>query len=380
MNRGESLKMFGLFVIGSLLMAGLYFKAFSPQFWHENGPKAQSWVLEYRTWLLMGGIALLIFVFVMAMVAIALKQAKWTAIQKRVAVGPTLLLLPRSDWRPVAPDKVNLWARLADALPHDEHVSFEIGGSDTEACFAIHASEEGVRAALTQIKAEWPGVQRRPAVPDLAAVPEGWSIFWVELRPHSWREPILSLADDPLRAVLVEVNGVIGRGRGLVQVIARNDFGTRARLGRAAFTARSIKVENAGVRSIRTKQARSLEERAERAFLQVTLRCVGIADEKTRAEGIARGLARAVSSAYGHRNPVKPVSSGRDPLPVLERRMSKRSQAWADDELATLAHLVGSDMLHVAPRLKTASAKSLPPDPEMRVLPTDVTAKFAEAV
>ena len=180
--------------------------------------------------------------------------------------------------------------------------------------------------------------------------------------------------------MLVEINGVVGRGRGLVQVIARNDFGTRARLGRAAFSARSLKVENAGVRALHTKQARSLEERAERAFLQVTIRCVGIADEKSRAEGIARGLARAASSAYGHTNPVKPVRSGQDPKPVLERRMGRRSQAWADDELSSLAHLVGSDMLHVAPRLKTASAKSLPPDPEMRVLPTDVTAKFVEVI
>jgi hypothetical protein len=57
-----------------------------------------------------------------------------------------------------------------------------------------------------------------------------------------------------------------------------------------------------------------------------------------------------------------------------------RSQAWADDELATLAHLTGSDMLFVAPRLKTASAKSLPPDPEMRVTSMDVVARFAEEV
>jgi hypothetical protein len=111
--------------------------------------------------------------------------------------------------------------------------------------------------------------------------------------------------------------------------------------------------------------------------LQVTIRCVGIADSESRAQGIARGLARTVSASYGHRNPVKPVRYGTDARPVLERRMGK-SQAWADDELATLAHLTGSDMLFVAPRLKTASAKSLPPDPEMRVTPMDVVAKFLE--
>jgi hypothetical protein len=102
---------------------------------------------------------------------------------------------------------------------------------------------------------------------------------------------------------------------------------------------------------------------------------VGIADSESRAEGIARGLARAVSASYGHRNPVKPVKSGSDPRPVADRLPGK-TQAWADDELATLAHLTGSDMLFVAPRLKTASAKSLPPDPEMRVTAVDVIAKF----
>jgi hypothetical protein len=37
-------------------------------------------------------------------------------------------------------------------------------------------------------------------------------------------------------------------------------------------------------------------------------------------------------------------------------------------------------MLFVAPRLKIASAKSLPPDPEMRVGPADVTARFSEEI
>ena len=379
MSRNDSVKMLGLLLLGGLLMAAIYFDVFTPKFWKVTWPKLQAWIQEHHTWILVAGLSGLTLLVSLVIGIAWIRRAKWQAIQARVATGPTFLLLPRSDWRPISPDKVNLWARLADALPHDQHISFEIAGSDTEACFAIHGSEEGVRAALTQIKAEWPGVQRRPVQPDLAAVPEGWAIFWVELRPGSWREPIISMADDPLRPVLVEVNGVVGRGRGLVQVIARNDFGTRARLGQAAFTARAVKVENAGVRAIRTKQARSLEERAERAFLQVTVRCVGIADTPVRAEGIARGLARAVSSTYGHKNPVKPVRSGVDPKPVLERRMSRRSQAWADDELSTLAHLVGSDMLNVAPRLKTASAKSLPPDPEMRILPTDITARFAES-
>lgn len=332
-----------------------------------------TWLHTYQVWIIL----VIVFFTVIPIFKAWGKRRQRNAIAERVKTGPTVLLLPRSDWRPVDPAKINLWARLADALPHDEPISFEIGGSGTDLFFALHGSDEGVRAALTQFKSEWPGVQRRPVEMDHASVPSDWHVFWVELRPHSWREPINALSNDPLRSVLVEVNGVIGRGRGLVQVIAQNDYGTRAKLGNAAFNARAEKVQNAGVRAIRTREARGLEERAQRAFLQTTIRCVGIADSESRAEGIARGLARAVSASYGHSNPVKPVRSGKDPLPVVERRMGK-SQAWADDELSTLAHLTGSDMLFVAPRLKTASAKSLPPDPEMRVTSIDITARFTE--
>jgi len=374
MNTGEVIKYGGLAMLALVFALGNKYGLFtSADARAELLMQITTWLHAYRIWLIGGALMLTSFPVIKMMA----KRRRAALIQKGVSEGPTLLLLPRSDWKPVDPGKVAIWARLADALPHDEQISFEVGGSDTDLFFALHGSEDGVRAALTQFKSEWPGLQRRPVETEPASVPQGWHVSWVELCPHNWKEPILSLANDPLRSVLVEVNGVIGQGRGLVQVIARNDFGTRAKLGSAAFNARAEKMQNAGVRAIRTKEARGLEERVQRAFLQVTLRCVGIADSESRAQGIARGLARTVSASYGHRNPVKPVRYGNDPRPVLERRLGK-SQAWADDELATLAHLTGSDMLFVAPRLKTASAKSLPPDPEMRVSPLDVTAKFVE--
>jgi hypothetical protein len=374
METREAFKYGGLALVALVFALGSKFGLFTSA---ESRLALWTQIVErfvaYRFWLIFGAA----FFASIPIVKFVAKNKNVQAINQRVASGPTMLLLPRSDWRPVDPSKINLWGRMADALPHDEHLSFEIGGSDTDLFFALHGSDEGVRAAMNQFKSEWPGVQRRPAETDPASLLEGWHIHWVELRPRFWKEPIVALSSDPLRSVLVEVNGVIGRGRGLVQIIARNDFGTRAKLGTAAFNARAQQVQNAGVRALRTKEARSLEERAERAFLQVTIRCIGIADSESRAEGVARGLARAVSASYGHSNPVKPARSGKDHRPVIERQMGK-SQAWADDELATLAHLTGSDMLFVAPRLKTASAKSLPPDPEMRVTPLDVTAKFVE--
>ncbi len=375
MNTSEAVKYVSMALLAMLLALGNKFGLFTSVTARADLVfQMTTWLITYRPWLIGGVLMLAIF----PVVRIVLNKRRAAMIQKGVAEGPTLFLLPRSDWKPVDSSKVNLWARLADALPHDEQISFEVGGSDTDLFFALHGSEDGMRAALTQFKSEWPGLQRRPVEIDPAVVPEGWHVYWVELCPHNWKEPILALSNDPLRSVLVEVNGVIGQGCGLVQVLARNDFGTRAKLGTAAFNARAEKMQNAGVRAIRTREARGLEEREQRAFLQVTVRCVGIADSESRAQGIARGLARTVSASYGHRNPVKPVRYGKDPRPVLERRMG-RSQSWADDELATLAHLTGSDMLFVAPRLKTASAKSLPPDPEMRVTTMDEVARFVEA-
>src|SRR5512145_2179349 len=290
------------------------------------------------------------------------------ALQERVASGPTFLLLPRSDWKPVDASRLSLWGRLADALPHDEHIAFELGGSESGIAFSLHASEDGLRAALTQIKAEWPGVQRRAAEPDPTALPDGWHVWWCECCPATLKEPITTLASDPLRAVVVEVNGVIGQGRGLVQVIARSDFGTRKRLGQAAFAARAEKVANGGVRALRAKEARSLEERADRTFLQATVRAVGMADTPSRAQGIARRLARAICAGFGHSNPVKVVREGQD-VQVVQQRTPGKSMPWADNELASLAHLVGSDILSLAPRLLSASAQSLPPAPVMVIRP-----------
>ena len=310
------------------------------------------------------------------------KQRQYQAeITQRVATGPTVLLLPRSDWKPVDPAKVNLWGRLADALPHDEQVSLEVFGSGLEIAFALHASENGLRAALTQIKAEWPGVQKREVSEDPTQLPEGWAIYWCECVPTTWDKPITSITPDPLRTALVEINGVVGRGRGMLQVIACNDFGTKRKVGQKAVQARGDgqKVPHAGVKALRAKEARELESRFDRSFLQVTIRAVGMADTPQRAQGIARGLARAICASYGPQNPVRVRKEGQNPLPIQQRTFGEK-QAWADHELATLGHLVGSDVLAVAPRLKVASAKSLPVSPPMRVTPADVIAKFMEGV
>jgi hypothetical protein len=296
------------------------------------------------------------------------------AIAKAVATGPTIALLPRSDWKKVKPEDVQLWARLADALPHDEQISFEIGGNDVNSFFALHGSEAGLRAAYTQVKAEWPGAERRPlgtgeagVPPDPAHLPEGWHLWWSECAPVTWNKPIEALTDDPLRSVLVELNGVTGKGQGLVQIIARRDFGTRQRLGQAAFAARDEETKSKGVRALRSQEAKELEKRARQTFLTVTVRAVGMADTQERAQGIARGLGRTIAASFSYSNPIRVMKEGKDAARVAARALGKVSGSWSADELAWLGHLVGGDMLNVAPRLQSASAKSLPADPEMRI-------------
>jgi hypothetical protein len=324
-----------------------------------------------------GLLAVLVAVLITRVLRKSRAEKYQAEINQRVASGPTIFLLPRSDARPVDPTKINLWARLADALPHDEHLAFEVSGNEIEIGFSVHGSEKGLRAALTQIRSEWPGVQQRPVEEEPTELPPGWSIWWCECAPNNWNKPVTALTDDPLRSVLIEMKGIVGQGRGLVQVIARNDFGTRKQLGQAAFAARADKPDNAGVRALRTREAKELETRADRTFLQATIRTVGMADTEERAQGIARGLARAVTASFGHSNPVKRVQEGIQSESIATRQMGQIG-VWADNELAHLGHLVGKDILFTVPRLLVASAKSLPAAPIMRITPFDQIATFAE--
>ena len=346
------------------------------------GPDAHATRIPWYFWLIGVVVILLgsalIWLSIRSIRAQRAKQHQ-AEIDQAVAIGPSVALLPRSDARPVQVDKINLWERLADALPHDEHISFELGGNEEGIGFVLHGSENGVRAALTQVRSEWPGVQQRPIEQpdDPTQLPEGWHLWWCECTPSTWDKSITALSDDPLRAILFELKGVMGQGRGLLQVIARNDFGTRRALGERAFASRSAPPDNPGVRALRTREASALETRAQRTFLQATIRTVGMADTPERAQGIARGLGRAVAASFGHSNPVRVVVEGQDLHPVTTRQMGQRG-AWGGNELAYLAHLTGSDMLSVAPRLKAASARSLPADPAMRVVAADWIAAFLE--
>ena len=380
-DRNDWLMIGGSVLLLAGFMAWRYLDRYAhPQAFGANEKTGLPWYF----WLLMGLVTILVLSYGVYFGLQAVKKNKAAAAQaeidQAVAAGHTVALLPRSDAKPVKVSDINLWDRLADALPHDEHIAFEIGGNEEGISFTLHGSDPGIRAALTQVRAEWPGVQQRPieADTDPARPPQDWSVWWCECAPTTWDKPVTPLSDEPLRAVFFELKGVMGQGRGLLQVIAKNDFGTRKALGQSAFAARAEKPDNAGVRAIRTREAKELEGRAQRTFLQATIRAVGMADTPERAQGIARGLGRAVAASFGHTNPVRVVAEGME-NPAIPARQMGVSRAWSGQELAYLGHLTGQDMLFVAPRLQVASARSLPADPAMRVAQFDDVAQFVES-
>jgi len=278
----------------------------------------------------------------------------------RIARGTTMWLLPRADLKPVDPAKVRLWARMGDVLPRGEWISWEVGGHRDDVRFALHASELALERALVQVRAEWPGTHRRAAEPDPAHAPEGW-----EVAPTRWDQPI-DPAGDAVKGVLLELAGLEG-ARGLVQVLARPDFATPRRLWQKAVRLRDAETRSKGVRNLRTQEARALEKRAGEPFFQVTVRCVGLAPTEGQARSTALRLARAVIAGFTG-NPLRVVRKGRNARVAADRRMG-RSGPWTASELAYLAHLVGRDAQALAPRLRTAPARSLPAAPEMRLPP-----------
>lgn len=375
MEKRDLWKMAGLGVLAVLALllarANLLVYVLRPekrqQAWMQHGDEVLALLPRVMTLLCAGGMALLVLGIGLVWVRQRAAQRARMEMERRVAQGPTVLLLPRADWKPVKPEDVRLWARLADSLPHEEHISFEIFGNESGVGFGLHGSEEGVRAALTQFKAEWPGLFRKPLCEeeDPARVPEGWSAWWVELSPASYEQAVTAVAEDPLRAMLIEINGVLGQGRGLVQVIARRNFGARKKLGERAFAARDEVSPSKGVRALRSQEAREFEARARMDFLDVTVRVAGLADTAERAQGIARGLARAVAASFSGTNPVQPVRQGGD-AGVLEMRTMGQAVPWAAGDLAYLAHLPGRDLMELAPRLQTAPARYLPAEEDMR--------------
>jgi hypothetical protein len=338
----------------------------------------------WETWRWPGLIALVVLIVGMVVILIwwyrrkaALARAEQAAINRQVAQGPTLLLLPRRDWPPTDPQKVALWSRLLEILPPQEHLAFEISGNNQGVAFSLHASEEAMPATVTQFMLEWTNVERRPISekdPDPARPPEGWAAHFCELGPRQTDRAITPMSSDPLMAVLVELARLPDGARGLVQVMARADRATRAQLNQQAMSMRSSVqaragqgAVDAGVKNLQTKRAKELEARTDRPFLQVMVRVSALASDPAQAQAVARSLARSLCAQFNQSNAVAILRAGDGAESLIARTFDGPARPWTDLEVGLLAHLPGSDALDFAPQLRTASAKSLPPTPALRI-------------
>jgi len=292
-------------------------------------------------------------------------------IGQAVAEGETWLLLRPKEARPVDIEKVTLWKRLAYSQPTKEHFSFEVFGNSDKQGLAFHGSKIKTRSVLREFFQEWPDMQRRTVGEEEPAfVPEGWCVHWVEVGPTSVENPIIASSRDPLLGLLSEIADIPGPTRALVQVIARSDTATRRWLGQKSAAVRVEEVKNAGVRYQRAREAKILEERGSRLFLQVVIRVAAISPSLERAQGAAIALANTLCNQFGPENPVIILAQARPRKTIyLAARPIEGGavRSWADNEIVALAHLPGGDVLKFAPLLSTGSAKSLPARPDLRL-------------
>jgi hypothetical protein len=338
------------------------------------------------------GIALVVLAGIVVAVLVARRAAAQLArdeINQAVASGESWLLLRPKEAKPVDVEKVALWKRLAYAQPTQEHFAFEVFGNADKQGLAIHASQTKTRSVLREFTQEWPDAQRRllgkdDKTPDPASVPEGWHVYWLEVGPSSTDQPVTFSARDPLLAILAELNDIADPTRGLVQVIARSDTGTRRRLGTQSAAIRSGAAQDPGARYQQTKEAKILEERGSRLFLEVVVRVSAISPDPDRAKGAATALANTLCNQFGPENPVivlvqaKPKQA---PPNLAARTLDGGAvRSWADDELVGLAHLPGSDAIQAAPMLSTGSATALPAKPELRVPKGARVAQYEEKI
>lgn len=293
------------------------------------------------------------------------------AIDQAVAEGETWLLLRPKEARSVDVEKITLWKRLANAQPTTQHFSFEVFGNSDKQGFAIHASQIKVRTVLREFFQEWSDMQRRSAgEEDPAIVPKGWHIHWVEVGPASTEKPITISSRDPLLGVLSEIADVPGPTRALVQVITRTDTTIRKQLGQKSTAMRTAGTRDAGMRYLHTKEANTLEERSSQSFLQAVIRVAAISPHPDWARSTANALVNTLCNQFGPENPVVILarSIAKRPVTLADRSITGGAIcSWADDEIATLAHLPGGDALKFAPLLITGSAKSLPANPDLRI-------------
>lgn len=286
--------------------------------------------------------------------------------QAAIEGGMRLALLPRADGKPVRADHVRFWGRVVDVLPIHQHISFEVQADSAGVQLVAAVPAALSRAFLTQLTSEWPGTRARALTAEedkLSASAERAS-YCVTLKPRSGELPLVATAPDPLLAPLTELSRLPEGVSAGVQIVARGDAYSRRRLGGKA--SKRLGLQDKFTTLNAKRQTKTLDERAQHAFLEVELRTWASAGSAQMARSVAESLARSVQAQYEPSNPLLRSGSGAQ-APVARHFGMFSGSAWTEAELGQLAHLSGADVLAHVPTLATGSANPLPPSAAVRV-------------
>ena len=342
---------------------------------------------EIGYYVLRGAPIVLLLLLLMNLWSIRRRQKQ---INARVATeGVTYLVLPRADGPPVIANQVTLWHRIALALPYYEHISFEMSGGEEGVVFSLRTTDENTaRTILSKVMAEWPGTQMRLASDD----PLPTDAYWVEVRAIKKDQPIVASTPDPMKALLSEI-AVLPKGvQAGLQVLVREDPFTRLKHSRKAddktrkkpdpkaspiiISDHESKVPILHPSAEERRHIRWLDERAQEAFVEVSLIIWAASDDDQLARHTATALAKTVAAQYHPNN--KLIKGWRIKKGNVQARQfpTFSGRPWVTRELGTIAHLVGKDAQLAAPGLRVAPAKPLPAGKSCRLPLTNILASI----
>lgn len=284
-----------------------------------------------------------------------LRHRAYTRRFSREAVTYTILL--RSDESGGAQVGGAFWNQASDLIPRNEHIIFGIeavGGQYVQ--FTMTAFAKTAKRLINEILADWKGSQVRARTPEyaLTEIRDGRENRYTYLRlsPKSPQNPISTSVVDPITPVLSDMSrlrdGVIAG----VSIAVRPDGVTWKRLNRQLKKYETAKTDKA------KQYKKRLAERIQRPFLEVQV--LAYATEPATLWNIGKTF----SAQFESTNRIK-LTKTRRQTPYHFPLMA--GTAWTDAELGLVAHFLGREGIEIAPQLRTATSRSLPPSPRSRV-------------
>lgn len=282
--------------------------------------------------------------------------------------GVTYLLLPRRNGQPVRATQVQLWRRIAEILPPEQHVSFEVGGGRGGIVFSLRApSATLAREVVSKVLEEWPHTQVEQAE-GYVPLPMVEAVAWAEVCPQNREQPILLATPDPVGALLTQLAVLPDGVSGGMQVLVRADPYTDLRLSRKAARLTSKKPESGpyAYRPSAEEQRRvqELDQRARERFVEVRVLLWAAAADEAEARAWAQKLAYVLTGQFNQGTLLtgNRLQRGAEGMEALTARTFPllTGMPWTTSELGALAYLPGRDGQIAAPQLRMAPALFLP--------------------